>query len=224
MAEAFANHAAMAMELVEARALQQRLALLEDRDRIARDLHDQVIQRLFAAGLNLEAIGAFVDDDNVGPRLNRIVSDIDETIRQIRTSIFQLSEVSDSARTLRAAVLQVVSQVTPLLGFHPSVQFSGPLDTLSDEAVIADVEAVVREALTNAARHARSTEVLVVVTAQENELVVQVSDNGVGLGEPQRRSGLDNLGRRATELGGKLTMKQRGTRGTELQWTIPLAQ
>jgi signal transduction histidine kinase len=209
---------------VEARALQQRLALLEDRDRIARDLHDQVIQRLFAAALGLQAIGAFVDDDNVGSRLSRIVSDIDDTIRQIRTSIFQLREAPDSARTLRAEVLQVVSQVTPLLGFHPSVQFSGPIDTLTDEAVIADVEAVVREAMTNAARHARSTELLVVVTAQANELVVQVSDNGVGLGEPQRRSGLDNLSRRATQLGGKLTVTRRDAGGTQLQWTIPLVQ
>jgi signal transduction histidine kinase len=224
MAEAFANHAAIAMELVEARAVQQRLALLEDRDRIARDLHDQVIQRLFAAALALQAIGAFVDDAYVAPRLSRIVSDIDDTIRQIRTSIFQLREASDSARTLRVAVLQVVSEVTPLLGFHPSVQFSGPIDTLADEAVIADVEAVVREAMTNAARHARSTEVLVVVKAQANELVVQVSDNGVGLGEPQRRSGLDNLSRRATQLGGKLTMTRRDAGGTQLQWTIPIAQ
>jgi two-component system, NarL family, sensor histidine kinase DevS len=224
MAEAFANHAAIAMELVDARTAQQRLALLEDRDRIARDLHDHVIQRLFAAGMGLQAIGAFVDDAIVGPRLSRITSDIDDTIRQIRTSIFQLRGASESPRMLRTAVLQVVSQVTPLLGFSPSVQFNGPIDTLADEAVIADVQAVVREAITNVARHAGSTEVHVVVTAQAHELAVQVSDNGVGIGERQRRGGLDNLSRRATRLGGKLTMTRRGMGGTQLLWTVPLTR
>jgi signal transduction histidine kinase len=236
MAEAFAVHAAIARELVDARADQQRLAVLEDRDRIARDLHDHVIQRLFAVGLSVQSMATVVEDtpqeDGVGreqarsrdfgPRLNRIVSDIDDTIRQVRTSIFQLRSNQTTDRGLRSAVLTVAMQVTPLLGFEPAVWFRGPTDTLVHEDVIADIEAVVREAVTNIAKHAQATEAIVQLTADGYRLCVEVSDNGVGLKDSARRSGLANLQRRAEDLGGTMTIERPPTGGTRVLWMIPM--
>jgi two-component system, NarL family, sensor histidine kinase DevS len=169
MAEAFAGQAAIALELRDARADQQRLGVLEDRDRIARDLHDHVIQRLFAAGLSLQSIAATVDDE-AAERLRRTVDELDDTIRQIRTTIFALQE--ESWRSLRGTALAVVDQLSPLLPVRPEVQLVGPLDTIADEAIIADVEAVLRESLTNVARHARAARIRVVVQADTEHLAL----------------------------------------------------
>jgi signal transduction histidine kinase len=224
MVESFAHHAAVAIELEEARADKQRLAVLQDRDRIARDLHDHVIQRLFAAGLRIQSAAAMAKEPEVSARLGEVVNDIDVTIRQIRTSIFQLRESELAQRSLRTAVLEVVRQSTPHLGLDPSVQFAGPIDTLADDDLIADVQAVVREALSNCAQHANATQLLVVVGAAHGQLRVEVSDNGSGLGNNRRRSGLKNLGRRAEQRGGGLAIDQPEAGGTKLQWTIPYPQ
>jgi signal transduction histidine kinase len=220
MAEAFAGQAAIALELSEARADQQRLGVLEDRDRIARDLHDHVIQRLFAAGLSLQSIAATVDDKAVDQRLTRTVDELDDTIRQIRTTIFALQE--ESSRSLRGTALAVVDQLTPLLPVRPEVQLVGPLETIADEAIIADVEAVLRESLTNVAKHARATQIRVYVQADGQRLALTVIDNGIGLGSSTRRSGLANLNRRAERHGGRLDVGNSSEGGLRLQWSIPL--
>jgi signal transduction histidine kinase len=220
MAEAFAGQAAIALELSEARADQQRLGVLEDRDRIARDLHDHVIQRLFAAGLSLQSIAATVDDKAVDQRLTRTVDELDDTIRQIRTTIFALQE--ESSRSLRGTALAVVDQLTPLLPIRPEVQLVGPLETIADEAIIADVEAVLRESLTNVAKHARATQIRVYVQADGQRLALTVIDNGIGLGSSTRRSGLANLNRRAERHGGRLDVGNSSEGGLRLQWSIPL--
>ncbi len=222
MAESFANHAAIATELVEARSRQQRLAVLEDRDRIARDLHDHVIQRLFAVGLSVQSIATVMGDDALAGRLERAVEDIDDTIRQVRTSIFQLRRNNAGDRGLRSIVLGVTRQVVPLLGFEPAVWFVGPTDTVVPADVVGDVEAVVREALTNVAKHAEASEAIVQLYATGQSLEVAVSDDGVGLGDSERRSGLANLRRRAEDLNGTLSISVRRPRGTRLTWTIPL--
>ncbi len=221
MAESFANHAALARELVEARSDQQRLAVLEDRDRIARDLHDHVIQRLFAAGLSLQSMATVLGKDGFGPRLSRVVEDVDETIGQIRTSIFQLRGVEASDPGLRSAVLAIVQQVAPSLDFAPIVRFSGPTDTLIRGPVIGDIEAVVREGLTNVSKHAQAGQVTLHVRADEQHLSVEVVDDGIGIGSVERRSGLDNLRRRAEDLDGALVIDSPPTGGTRLQWRIP---
>lgn len=223
MAEAFATQAAIALELSEARMDQQRLSALEDRNRIARDLHDHVIQRLFATGLTVQSAAAVTTaDPKLHARLNRTVNDIDETIRQIRTSIFEL-ESGDDAETLRGVALSVVSQVTPLLRVRPDTQFSGPLDTLVDDAIIRQVEAVLREALTNVAKHAEATTVGVFAQARHDQLTVVVNDDGIGFSPTlSRRSGLANLDTRAHKHGGQLTVHNRQEGGTRLTWTIPL--
>jgi signal transduction histidine kinase len=222
MAEAFAGQAAIALELSDARADQQRLGVLEDRDRIARDLHDHVIQRLFAAGLSLQSIAATIGDDAVKARLGRTVEELDETIRQIRTRIHALQE--DSLQSLRGTALAVVDQLAPLLPAPPDVSLVGPLDTITDEATIADVEAVLRESLTNVTKHAQATQVRVRIQAGKQRLYLTVIDNGVGLGRSTRRSGLENLNQRAERQGGYLEVGDSAEGGLRLRWSIPISQ
>ena len=227
MATAFANHAAVALELADARADQQRMVLLEDRDRIARDLHDHVIQRLFAAGLTLQGIAVGLPP---GPaeRVGAIVGDIDSTIAQIRTSIFGLrGQLGPRLGTARAQVLEVVGEVTALLPSEPRVRFAGQIDALVPPEVVDDLLAVVREALSNVGRHAKAAHTELALTATSSELVLEVTDDGVGIADDVRPSGLANLRRRAERYGGSLILAPvapSGTtaRGTRLVWTIPL--
>lgn len=230
MATAFANHAALALELADARADQQRMLLLEDRDRIARDLHDHVIQRLFAAGLTAQSTAGAVTDERHRRRLAQLVSDLDETIQQIRTTIFQLhGTAAPIDSTVRAKLLEVVAQVTALLPFEPDVRFIGPIDAVVPDAVIDDLVAVTREALTNIGRHAHATQAVLTLTADPTSLILEVIDDGNGMGNTDRRSGLDNLRYRAENHGGTLVITpaastQRGWQreGTHLRWSIPL--
>ncbi len=230
MATTFANHAAVALELADARADQQRIVLLEDRDRIARDLHDHVIQRLFATGLTVQSVASGLGTDDRATRLNRVVSDIDETIRQTRTSIFQLrGPLGPETGTVRARLLAVAAEISPLFSFDPQVRFSGPIDAVVPESVAEDLVAVLREALTNAARHAHASRVDVDVAASTTELSLDVSDDGVGIGATRRRSGLANLSQRAEGHGGTLVLVNSdlhqsygNQEGTRLRWTIPL--
>ena len=229
MATTFANHAAVALELADARADQQRIVLLEDRDRIARDLHDHVIQRLFAIGLTVQSVASGLGADEPAARLTRVVSDIDETIRQTRTSIFQLrGPLGPETGTVRARLLAVAAEVSPLLGFDPQVRFTGPIDAVVPEPVVEDLAAVLREALTNAARHAHASRVGVDVIATTSELALDVTDDGVGISDTQRRSGLANLRQRAERHGGSLVLAkgapgqtQSNQEGTRLRWMIP---
>jgi signal transduction histidine kinase len=231
MAMTFASQAAVALELGDARNDQQRVQLLEDRDRIARDLHDHVIQRLFAAGLTVQSVASGITDAQRADRLAGVVTNLDETIRQIRTSIFELrGSLGPVTGTLRTRLLEVAAEVTPLLGFDPRMQFRGPIDAVVPDDVVEDFVAVLREALTNTARHARADRVDVDVSATTNEVSIQITDDGVGvgLGESERRSGLDNLRQRANRHGGSFVIAKgipSGTstrEGTRLQWTIPL--
>jgi signal transduction histidine kinase len=222
MAEAFAKHATVAIELRKARTDQQRLAVLEDRDRIARDLHDHVIQRLFAAGLSLQSLASGADRPEHAQRLSRVVADLDETIRQVRSSIFELQS-GPTRPGVRSAVLAVAEQLRPVLGFEPDVRFEGPVDTLVGDTVLGDVEAVVREAMTNVAKHARATAVQVTVAASSSSLSVNVRDDGIGIGEPGRASGLQNLRARASKHNGGLVVHSGESGGTELRWTAKLS-
>jgi signal transduction histidine kinase len=231
MATTFANHAAVALELADARTDQQRMVLLEDRERIARDLHDHVIQRLFAAGLTVQSVAAGLGDDEHAERLERAISGIDETIRQIRSSIFQLrGQLGPETGTVRTRLLGVLAEVAPLLRFEPQVRFSGPIDSVVPEEVVDDLEAVTREALTNVARHAQAGQAEVGLTASAAELVLDVFDDGVGMGDTQRRSGLANLRQRAARHNGALIITSASPdqsaasgKGTRLRWTIPLS-
>jgi signal transduction histidine kinase len=218
----FAGQAAIALELAEARADQDRLRLLRDRDRIARDLHDRVIQRLFATGLELQSIAAAIDSDP-GSRLLEAVGNLDETIREIRTTIFALRQQSLATHSsLRGIVLSVVADLAEALPRTPEVIFVGPLDTFSDPKLVDDVEAVVREGLTNIVRHADAQKVSIRVEISGTELEVYLRDDGSGITDNGRRSGLSNLADRAAEYGGTLSIGAPPEGGTTLSWTVPI--
>jgi signal transduction histidine kinase len=222
MAETFAGQATIALELADARAAQQQLAALEDRDRIARDLHDHVIQRLFAVGLSLQGMAAKANESASRARLAQAVEELDETISQIRTTIFDLHDTIPDNR-LRSRVKAVVEELEPVLGVQLELTWSGPLDTLVDSSVITDVEAVVREAMTNVARHAEASTLRVTIGADTDRLTVDISDDGVGLRDNPRRSGLANLRNRADSRGGTLTLENQEQGGLRLRWSIPLS-
>lgn len=228
MAMAFANHAAVALELAQARSDQERVLLLEDRDRIARDLHDHVIQRLFAAGMTLQGISGLREAER-NSRVDRVVNDIDDVIAQIRTSIFGLRGTpAQKAATARGRILEVVAEISPLLGFEPRVRFGGAVDTMVGPDLADDLVAVAREALSNAARHSGADTVELSLSASGEALTLEIADNGVGLGQVTRRSGLDNLRVRAEQYGGTLEVgpapagPSKHGEGTHLRWTIPL--
>jgi signal transduction histidine kinase len=222
VAAGFANQAALAIELAEARSEQQRATMLDERERIAADLHDHVIQQLFAAGLSLQSTAATLGPGGATDRVLAVVDDLDATIRQIRTSIFQLQQLPHArARGLRALLLDLATDLAPALGFEPALRFSGVLDLVSDD-LAEDVVAVVRESLSNVARHAHARTVEVDLDATAQRLTVDVRDDGDGPGPLVRRSGLDNLRRRAERRGGSFDVGAREPSGTELRWAVPL--
>jgi signal transduction histidine kinase len=223
MAGSFANHAAIAIELAEARVEQQRVAMLDERERIAADLHDHVIQRLFASGLTLHSVAMAAQDGATKQRLLATVQDLDDTISQIRTTIFQLEQgPATGPAGVRTRLLAVLADVGPALGFDPGLRLSGVLEDRLATDLVDDLLAVLREALTNVARHAQATRADVEVAATGDELTVEVTDDGVGMGAVTRRSGLANLRRRAEQRGGSLAVSARAPSGTVVRWSVPL--
>lgn len=223
MASAFASQAALALELVESRARQAKMQLFEERDRIARDLHDHVIQQLFAAGLTLQGISMGLGDPAAAERISGVVDSLDLAIQQIRNSIFELKDHAGPQGTgARSAVLDVVAQIGRTLGFDPEVRFSGPVDTIVDGSLAEDVVAVVREALTNIVKHAGASSVEISLTASPERVELRIADDGKGIGAPARRSGLDNMAARATRRDGTFTATaQHDGTGTVLLWASP---
>ena len=226
-AEAFAEQVTVTLTLAEAKTEQERLAVFEDRDRIARDLHDLVIQRLFAMGMHLQGTMRSAElDDAVRARLSTTVDELDETVREIRQTIFALHEpIEGPASGLRGRVLRETAQAAALLGFDPAVRFAGPVDTMVPTAVADHLVAALREALTNAAKHATAQHVSVLVEIVDGDVQLRVTDDGIGIPSGEgRRSGLANLNARAQELGGSCTLDRAAeSGGTSLLWRVPLA-
>ncbi|ONI75124.1 hypothetical protein ALI144C_40970 [Actinosynnema sp. ALI-1.44] len=217
----FAAHVAMAVRYSQVRADQERLMVFEDRERIARDLHDLVIQRVFATGMALEAAASVigVDPDDAATRVRNAVNDLDVTIQEIRTTVFALQQ--GATESLRSEVLSTVEQARKGLGFAPSVRFRGPVDTAVPREVNDQLLPVLREALSNMARHAHATAASIEVALDE-DLLLRVTDNGVGIPPSGRRSGLTLMASRAERLDGTFTIN-RLSPGTELQWRVPLS-
>jgi two-component system, NarL family, sensor histidine kinase DevS len=224
LAVALASAAAVAIENARLHARVQELALVDDRERIARDLHDRVIQRLFATGLSLQGTVKLVRSDPGGAetRIETAVDDLDLTVKHIRSAIFGLESSRRSARGLRDRVLSLVRDAEGALGFEPTVLFDGVVDTGVDDEVAAELLATLREALSNVARHARATTVNVSVVAGDN-LVLRVVDDGIGPPGPgtPRGHGLKNMATRAERLGGHLELRAGAASGTVLEWSIP---
>jgi len=221
MLSPFADQAAVALELAETRLDSERLSVLEDRDRIARDLHDTVIQRLYATAITLMGTVRRIDDTVSSQRVQNAVDDLDDTIRQIRSTIFALQSSGEDAPWLRSRVLDLVNSASETLGFAPRLLTQGPIDNAVDEAVGEHLVAVLRELLSNAARHARATSVDVELSVGE-ELLLRVSDDGRGIAQGVSRSGLRNAASRAEELGGRLSVSSGPGGGACVEWAVPL--
>lgn len=221
----FAAQAAVAMELAESRQDAERIAVLTDRDRIARDLHDLAIQRLFATGMTLQSAGRFIEHPEASERVARAVDDLDETIKIIRSTIFGLRTRGGADGTgLRARAMRIVGEAAPVLAFAPSVRMEGLLDTEVPKEVADHVVAVLSEALTNIARHARADRAEVVLTTDGREVRLSITDNGVGIPPEGRRSGLRNMAERAEQLGGRLELATPPGGGASVMWRAPVRE
>ena len=218
----FAEQAALAIQVARAREDQQRLTLFEDRDRIGRDLHDLVIQRLFAVGLSLQSAGRTTRDAEVAGRLERAVDDLDDTIKDIRRTIFALGSL-DATADVQSEIGRIVDRAAATLKFRPSLRFEGPVRTLVDSALAPDLLAVLGELLSNASRHAEASRVDVLVAATD-AVVVRVTDDGRGFDEEVLESGLGNMRERALRHGGSLSISSTPGAGTTVTWTVPLSQ
>ncbi|MEU7069901.1 GAF domain-containing protein [Streptomyces narbonensis] len=222
----FAGQAALALELADRRRDAEQVSLLADRDRIARDLHDLAIQRLFATGMTLQSARRFIEHPEAVDRLTRAIDDLDATIKIIRSTIFGLREhdAPGVAPKLRNRVVTAVDSAASMLGFAPALRMEGLIDTDVPPQAAEEVIAVLGEALTNVARHAQARRAEVSVVADDGVLVVTVGDDGVGIPHGGSRSGLRNLSERAERLGGTLSVHARAApgSGTVLEWRIPL--
>ncbi|MER5766978.1 GAF domain-containing sensor histidine kinase [Streptomyces sp. NPDC001985] len=232
LATQFASQAALALIMAEAQRDRERLAVYEDRDRIARDLHDLVIQRLFATGMMLEGAQRKSVTPAVQDGVGKAVDELDVTIQEIRTAIFALQQgPAEAPSGLRTRVLREINMAAVPLGFKPGHRFAGPVDSLVGELTGKNLIAALREALSNAFRHARASRIEVVVDATvrlpdgSGGVRLTVADDGVGIAPGGRRSGLRNLARRAESLGGSSVCGPgigEGGQGTTVSWEAPL--
>jgi signal transduction histidine kinase len=220
-----ASAAGVAIENARLHAQVQELTLVEDRERIARDLHDTVIQRLFATGMSLQGAVRLVRTDSAAAetRIESAVDDLDLTVKHIRSAIFSLEASRDRTQGVRERTLALIREAAGALGFDPTVLFDGPVDALVPDALATDLLATLREALSNVARHAGATRVGVELSAGA-DIALRVIDDGCGIGAADDHDGhgLNNMRARAEHLGGTFHVAPRPGGGTVLEWSAPL--
>ena len=223
MSAVYGVQVALALELATAHRMREEQAILGDRDRIARDLHDLVIQRLFAAGLSMQSLRRFTNDPVALDRINSVTTELDATIRELRDTIYSLRGMSQTTGTLSSRILAVIKDAAEALPFAPRIRLSGPIDAPEvTEELRGNLLAVLSEGLSNAARHAGATTIDIAVKAEGGQIRIVIADNGRGFSALVRRSGLDNLRRRADLCGGKFTVKSAPGEGTRLRWSVPI--
>ncbi|KKZ75261.1 histidine kinase [Streptomyces showdoensis] len=224
----FADQASIALELARRRAESEELAVLHDRDRIARDLHDLAIQRLFATGMTLQSATRLIGEQSAAERVSRAVDDLDATIQIIRSTILQLRTPAEDrgGPALRRRMAETVQLAAQSLGFPPSLRITGAVDTAVPDELAEHVLAVTVESLSNSARHARArrADVLLAVPEPADRLVLTITDDGIGLGAAAPTGGLLNLRSRAEQYGGTLELRDHPGGGTRVVWTVPLHQ
>lgn len=219
---ALAAAAGVAIDNARLHARVADLALLEDRDRIARDLHDTVIQRLFAVGLGLQNTHRLASDPEIQARIDAAVDDVDLAIHELRSAIFELHAPQLPGRSVRTAALSVSAEASRTLGFEPSVHFAGPVDAAIDDAVAPHLLAVLREALANVAKHADASHVDLTLSATNQTIELRVVDNGRGPGSiALGGNGIDNMTARARQLGGRCEVTPGPSGGTVVSWSVP---
>ena len=221
MAADFAGQASLAMQLARARASEQRMLLLEDRGRIARDLHDHVIQQLFGTGLELQSVAGSIESPIERERILQSVTNLDAAVTQIRTVIFALSARQDTRDSVRHRILDLANDLASGLQKSPTVAFTGPVDLVVTGGLADDVVAVAREGLANAAKHAHADQTGVTLDIVDGMIRLVISDNGAGFTNTSRRSGLANLEARAIARGGSFVVDS-GPGGTRLGWSVPI--
>lgn len=216
----FAEQAALALRIARSRRDLQRLELFEERERIARDLHDVVIQRLFAIGLSLQGTLRNQDMDALRDAIDNAVDDLDGTIRDIRRTIFELGSPGET--DAQSEIIRICERAASALKFRPRVTFEGPVRTTIEPAMVPHLGAALSEILSNAARHASATSLSVLLSTRSgDEIVLRVTDNGRGMPQQWDESGLANLRRRAQALGGRFTIHAAAGGGTAVEWRVP---
>jgi two-component system sensor histidine kinase DevS len=222
MGTVFCSHVAMGLELARARQMREQLAVFTDRDRIARDLHDLVIQRLFAAGLSIQSLQRFNSSESLVRTIAKVTAELDETIRELRNTIYSLSRSSGEMELLSSRILQTVRSATQSLPFVPHLTLTGPIDDIRDESTVSNVLAVLTEGLSNAVRHSGAESISVSIAVCEGRLAVRIRDDGGGFSTPGAGSGLSNMLHRARALGGNFEIHSSPDQGTEVDWNAPV--
>ena len=219
---ALAVSAGIAIENARLYRRVRELAVLEDRDRMARDLHDTIIQRVFAAGLALQSMAGAASADGLADRLNAVVSSLDDIIRSIRVTIYELGSAATD-RGVRASLLRLIDELEAVVGFEIRVMFDGPVETAVTEPLLEHLLAITREGLTNVGRHAHATRAEVFLRVENDQCSLQIVDNGCGMVAGSSPGlGLVNLRRRAEKFNGHMVTDCPPTGGTSLLWQVPL--
>lgn len=225
MAPVFCSYASLALQVARQHRQREELLVFTDRDRIARDLHDVVIQRLFAAGLSLQGLRRFVtqgtDGTQAAEKIDSITGELDETIAALRSTIYSLNEAK-AGDSLSARLVRVVQEGTEELPTTPRVELLGPIDTAVPPTVADQALAVLTEGVSNVVRHAQADSLWVTAAVADGQFELIVADDGLGLGDVTRRSGLKNVAERAEALGGQFELGPAEDGGTRLRWAVPL--
>lgn len=220
LSASFAEHAALALELQRSREAEQRLTLLQDRDRISHELHDVVIQRIFGTGMSLQGVRHLSDEPVVKERIDEAVEELDATIRDLRRAIFSLG-ADNGSTDLHGELSHMVARAGGTLKFRPTLRIEGEVNARVPSALAPHLLAVLREVLSNASRHADAKSIEVTVSV-DGQLELTVTDDGTGLPEDLQESGLRHIRERAAELGGTCTVRSHEGRGTTIHWAVPL--
>ncbi len=221
MGAVYGSYIALALELTRVHRLREQLLVYSDRDRIARDLHDLVIQRLFAAGLSVQSLTRFTKDDHAAERIRNITGELDEAIRSLRDTIYSLKSSNSETEQLSGRIRRVAKSSAKALPFVPQLTLTGPVDAVTPEKA-DNVVAVVSEGLSNAIRHSGADAISVSVSVVRGRVTVVITDNGTGFSDPDKRNGLINLEDRARMLDGECNITSAPAAGTTLKWTVPL--
>ncbi|MDE8587063.1 MULTISPECIES: GAF domain-containing sensor histidine kinase [unclassified Arthrobacter] len=220
----FASRIGLTLDLLKANQLREEHALFIDRERIAADLHDLVIQRLFAAGLSIQGLRRYTADPPAHERrIAGITAELDDCIHQLRDTIYSLQAREPDKELLSGRVLRAVQEAANASGFLPRIQFSGPVDDAVDDDVAAQLLPVLHESVSNAVRHSGSEDIAILLAVQDGDVVLTVRDTGRGFNDPQRVSGLTNMKNRATRLGGECIIDSVPGKGTSVTWRAPAA-
>ncbi|MFC9773554.1 MULTISPECIES: GAF domain-containing sensor histidine kinase [unclassified Pseudarthrobacter] len=218
----FGSRIGLALDLARVHALREQNLLFTDRERIARDLHDLVIQRLFAAGLSIQSLRRYTPDPVAHERIAAVTAELDDTIRKLRDTIYSL-RTGGNHEPLTGRILKVAEETSRGYAVVPNVAFSGPVDDAVHEDVAGHLLSVLSEGLSNAARHSGAADIRVAVTASPDDVELVISDNGRGFEEPALTSGLANMRHRAEMLGGSCSIDSEPGKGTRVRWCVGLA-